>query len=89
MIAGAGTKLALSIANNTTVLCMLYGCMMGAYDGLYLPMMVLGYACSVPFFILCAHQPEEGPEGQPDEVCQRGAGLLCRRAGPAAAVGSR
>ena len=52
MIAGAGTKLALSIANNTTVLCMLYGCMMGAYDGLYLPMMVLGYACSVPFFIL-------------------------------------
>ena len=38
---------------------------------------------------LCAHQPEEGPEGQPDEVCQRGAGLLCRRAGPAAAVGSR
>ena len=52
MIAGAGTKLALSIANNTTVLCMLYGCMMGAYDGLYLPMMVLGYTCSVPFFIL-------------------------------------
>ena len=52
MIAGAGTKLALSIANNTTVLCMLYGCMMGAYDGLYLPMMVLGYVCSVPFFIL-------------------------------------
>ena len=52
MIAGAGTKLALSIANNTTVLCMLYGCMMGAYDGLYLPMMVLGYACSVPFFVL-------------------------------------
>ena len=37
MVAGAGTKLALSIANNTTVLCMLYGCMMGAYDGLYLP----------------------------------------------------
>ena len=52
MIAGAGTKLALSIANNTTVLCMLYGCMMGAYDGLYLPMMVLGYVCSVPFFVL-------------------------------------
>ena len=52
MIAGAGTKLALSIANNTTVLCMLYGCMMGAYDGLYLPMMVLGYLFSVPFFLL-------------------------------------
>lgn len=28
MVAGAGCKLALSIATNTTVLCMLYGCMM-------------------------------------------------------------
>ena len=34
MVAGAGCKLALSIATNTTVLCMLYGCMMGNYDGL-------------------------------------------------------
>ena len=52
MVAGAGCKLALSIATNTTVLCMLYGCMMGNYDGLYLPMMVLGYVFSVPFFLL-------------------------------------
>ena len=52
MIAGAGCKLALSIATNTTVLCMLYGCMMGNYDGLYLPMMIVGYVFSVPFFIL-------------------------------------
>lgn len=52
MVAGAGCKLALSIATNTTVLCMLYGCMMGNYDGLYLPMMVLGYVCSAPFFVL-------------------------------------
>ena len=52
MIAGAGCKLALSIATNVTVLCMLYGCMMGNYDGLYLPMMVLGYVCSAPFFVL-------------------------------------
>ena len=52
MIAGAGCKLALSIATNTTVLCMLYGCMMGNYDTLYLPMMVLGYVFSVPFFVL-------------------------------------
>ena len=52
MIAGAGCKLALSIATNTTVLCMLYGCMMGNYDALYLPMMVLGYVFSVPFFLL-------------------------------------
>ena len=52
MVAGAGCKLALAIATNVSVLCMLYGCMMGDYDGLYLPMMVLGYACSAPFFLL-------------------------------------
>ncbi len=52
MVAGGGCKLALSIATNLTVLCMLYGCMMGSYDGLYLPMMVLGYVFSAPFFLL-------------------------------------
>ena len=52
MIAGGTCKLALSVATNMTVLCMLYGCMMGNYDGLYLPMMVVGYVFSVPFFIL-------------------------------------
>lgn len=52
MVAGAGCKLALSIATNVTVLCILYGCMMGNYDGLYLPMMVLGYVFSVPFFLM-------------------------------------
>lgn len=50
MIAGGGCKLALSIATNVTVLCMLYSCMMGNYDTLYLPMMVLGYVFAVPFF---------------------------------------
>ena len=50
MIAGGGCKLALSVATNVTVLCMLYSCMMGNYDGLYLPMMVLGYVFAVPFF---------------------------------------
>ena len=52
MIAGGSCKLALSIATNMTVLCMLYGCMMGNYDNLYLPMMVVGYVFSVPFFAL-------------------------------------
>ena len=52
MIAGGGCKLAMGIGTNLTVLCMLYGCMMGNYDGLYLPMMVLGYVFAVPFFIL-------------------------------------
>ena len=52
MIAGGGCKLALSIATNITVLIMLYSCMMGNYDSLYLPMMVLGYVFSVPFFAL-------------------------------------
>ncbi len=52
MVAGAGCKLALAIATNTTVLLALYGIVMGNYNSLYLPMMVLGYVCSVPFFLL-------------------------------------
>ena len=62
MIAGGGCKLALSIATNLTVLCMLYGCMMGNYDGLYLPMMVLGYVFSVPFFMMTVKTSQK--EGQ-------------------------
>lgn len=62
MVAGAGCKLALSIATNVTVLCMLYGCMMGNYDGLYLPMMVLGYVFSIPFFLLTVRTSQK--EGQ-------------------------
>ncbi len=52
MVAGAGCKLAFSIATNMTVLCMLYGAMMGNYGGLYLPMMIVGYVFSAPFFLL-------------------------------------
>ncbi len=50
MIAGGSCKLALSVATNMTVLIMLYSCMMGNYDNLYLPMMVLGYVFATPFF---------------------------------------
>ena len=84
MVAGAGCKLALSIATNTTVLCMLYGCMMGNYDGLYLPMMVLGYVCSVPFFLLTVRTSQK--EGQKASlmkyvsvalVCYVGVLVLC------------
>ncbi len=64
MVAGAGCKLALSIATNTTVLCMLYGCMMGNYDSLYLPMMIMGYVFSVPFFILTVRTSQK--KGQRD-----------------------
>ena len=59
MIAGGTCKLALSVATNMTVLCMLYGCMMGNYDGLYLPMMVLGYVFSVPFFVLSVNTSQK------------------------------
>lgn len=52
MVAGAGCKLALAIATNGTVLCMLYGSMMGNYNGLYLPLMIAGYVFSAPFFAL-------------------------------------
>lgn len=50
MVAGGGCKLALSVATNGAVLCMLYGCMMGDYGQFYLPMMVVGYIFSAPFF---------------------------------------
>ena len=36
--------------------------MMGNYDGLYLPMMVLGYVFSVPFFMLTVKTSQK--EGQ-------------------------
>lgn len=76
MVAGAGCKLALSIATNTTVLCMLYGCMMGNYDGLYLPMMVLGYVCSVPFFILTVRTSQK--QGQKASLLRYvGVALVC------------
>ena len=52
MVAGGGCKLAMAIGTNMTVLCMLYGCMMGDYDGLYLPLFILGYVFAVPFFVL-------------------------------------
>ena len=52
MVAGGGCKLAMAIGTNVTVLIMLYQQMMGNYDGLYLPMMVLGYVFAVPFFVL-------------------------------------
>lgn len=52
MVAGAGCKLAFSIATNMTVLCMLYGAMMNNYGGLYLPMMIIGYVFSAPFFLM-------------------------------------
>jgi Na+/melibiose symporter-like transporter len=62
MVAGGGCKLALSIATNVTVLCMIYGCMtqfgviegvsQNRYDSLNAIMMVLGYVFSAPFFAL-------------------------------------
>lgn len=52
VIAGGVNKLALSIATNATVACILYASIMGNYNGLYLPMYIIGYAASVPFFLL-------------------------------------
>jgi len=62
MVAGAGCKLAFSIATNMTVLCMLYGAMMGNYNKLYLPMMIVGYVFSAPFFMLTVRTSQK--EGQ-------------------------
>ena len=51
IVAASGTKFAFAIATNTSVGVLLYSCMMGNYNGLFLPMYVLGYAFSAPFFI--------------------------------------
>lgn len=76
MIAGGSCKLALSIATNMTVLCMLYGCMMGNYDGLYLPMMVVGYVFSIPFFALSVRTSQK--EGQKASLMRYvGVALVC------------
>lgn len=66
MVAGASCKLALAIATNTAVLCMLYGGMMGNYDALYLPMMVLGYVFAIPFFGLTVRTSQK--KGQRDSL---------------------
>ena len=76
MVAGGSCKLALSIATNITVLCMLYGSMMGNYDGLYLPMMVLGYVFSAPFFALTVRTSQK--EGQKASLMKYvGVALAC------------
>ena len=76
MIAGGGCKLALAIATNANVLCMLYASMMGNYDGLYLPMMVLGYVFSAPFFLLTVRTSQK--HGQKRSLMTYvGVALLC------------
>ncbi len=52
MLAGGSTKLAFAIATNASVACMLYASMMSDYNGLYLPLYVVCYVASVPFFLL-------------------------------------
>jgi Na+/melibiose symporter-like transporter len=52
VIAGAGTKLAFAIATNTAVGCLLFGSLMGNYQGLFLPFYIIGYVFSVPFFLI-------------------------------------
>ena len=76
MVAGAGCKLALSIATNMSVLIMLYGCMMGNYDNLYLPMMILGYVFAVPFFALTVRTAQK--KGQKASLMRYvGVALVC------------
>lgn len=52
MLAGGSTKLAFAIATNASVACMLYASMMGDYNGLFLPLYVICYIASVPFFLI-------------------------------------
>ena len=52
MLAGGSTKLAFSIAGNTSVACMLYASMMNDYGGLFMPLYIICYVVSIPFFLL-------------------------------------
>ena len=59
-----------------TVLIMLYGCMMGNYDNLYLPMMILGYVFAVPFFLLTVRTAQK--KGQKASLVRYvGVALVC------------
>ena len=51
IIAASGTKFAFAVATNTAVGCLLYASMMGDYTHLFMPMYVMGYVFSAPFFI--------------------------------------
>ncbi len=79
MVAGAGCKLALAIATNTTVLLALYGIMMGNYDSLYLPMMILGYVFAVPFFLLSVRTSQK--KGQKASLTRYVTVALCSYVG--------
>ena len=59
IVAGGGTKLALSIATNTAVACMLYASMMSNYKGLYLTFYAMGYVAAVPFFVLAVRRAQK------------------------------
>ena len=90
MVAGGGCKLALSIATNLTVLCMIYGCMtqfgviqneagefisQNRYDTLNAIMMVLGYVFSAPFFVLTVRTAQK--HGQKKSLMTYVAVALC------------
>ncbi|MBC5688980.1 MFS transporter [Mediterraneibacter sp. NSJ-55] len=68
MLAGGSTKLAFSIATNASVACMLYASMMGNYSGLYLPIYIICYAASVPFFLLSVRTAQK--KGQKAALAQ-------------------
>lgn len=51
IVAASGTKFAFAVATNTAVGCLLYACLMGDYQNLYMPMYALGYVFSAPFFV--------------------------------------
>lgn len=50
-VAASGTKFAFALATQTAVGALLYSCMMGDYNQFYLPMYIIGYIGSAPFFL--------------------------------------
>ena len=64
MVAGGSTKLAFSIATNASVACMLYASMMGNYNSLYLPIYIICYIASAPFFLLSVRTAQNKGQGE-------------------------
>ena len=52
IVAAASSKLAFTVANGAGIACMIYGSMMGDYNGLYIPMYVISFIFMAPFIFM-------------------------------------
>ena len=68
IVAAASSKLAFTVANGAGIACMIYGSMMGDYNGLYIPMYVISFIFMAPFIFLGSRTA--GKKGQKRALVQ-------------------